>query len=450
MSTTEHSSAGVQSAWRFPPSVAVGRVLGGRWTVVRALGAGGIATVYEAVHRNGRRVAVKVLHPELAHSPSIRRRFQSEGYAANRVQHPNVVAVLDDGEEPDGTVYLVMELLAGRSLAAYLSDGTEFTVNCVASIGIAVLDILAVAHDSAVIHRDIKPANVFRTLEGQIKLLDFGAARVGESAVESAITHSGASVGTPAFMAPEQAAGRTQEVDALTDIWAVGATMFQLLTRQLVHETRESSGSAVFVAATAPAPSLRSVAPHMPAAIADVIDRALAFQRLERWPNARAMRLALESAYPNAALEAAIDRPHPETEPEVALYYPSSTASVSRRPSTTAGWALLGVVAVGVSFAAWRTITTGHAHRTTISRASGVTAQREAESHARASSNDATTPGSASASLAASTVSALATPAPVIRAFPGPINSSRPKSSLRRQPLPPPIESEEALLEHRK
>jgi len=291
---------------------ACGRILAKRWTVTRTLGVGGTGTVYEAVHRNGRRAAVKVLHPELANHPTIRNRFSSEGYAANRVRHPNAVAVLDDGEEADGTVYLVMELLEGQSLANLLSQRGALPLSEVVAAALSVLEVLAAAHDNGVVHRDVKPANIFATFDGRFKLLDFGVAQVAGLV---SITQTGGTVGTPAFMAPEQAAGRVSEVDALTDIWAVGATMFQLLTKRLVHEASSHNGMLV-AAATVPAPPIRSVAPSVPAGIARIVDRALAFERCERWPNARAMALALRTAYPEFTQVAFVEPFDPETVPE--------------------------------------------------------------------------------------------------------------------------------------
>ena len=296
-------------------AVSVGRILGDRWKIVREIGSGGTATVYEAVHRNGRRVAIKVLRPELLGNRAARKRFESEGYAANRVQHPHAVAVLDDGQEADGTVFLVMELLDGNTLTTPLREGRALPLVVVGMVGMRVLDVLAAAHDHGVVHRDVKPGNIFVTRDGQIKLLDFGVAHVGERFGMSVITKAGATIGTPEFMAPEQAAGRVDDVDALTDIWAVGATIFQLLTRRLVHEV-PAGKNAIIVAATTPAPPLRSLAPHISEELAQVVDRALAFERSQRWPNARAMRQALIGALPDLASRSATESIGAITAPE--------------------------------------------------------------------------------------------------------------------------------------
>ena len=268
----------------------VGRSLAGRWTLTKLIGVGGMASVYEAKHRNGRTAAVKLLHPHVLSQPSARRRFLSEGYASNKVDHPGVVLVLDDGEDGE-LVFLVMELLRGRSLAERLASEGPLPAAFVVKAMVAVLDALAAAHDRGVVHRDVKPSNVFELYTGEIKVLDFGVAQVRDPETVQ-VTESGVALGTPAFMAPEQAAGRTDEVDALTDIWSVGATMFQLLTGALVHDA-QSPNAAIVAAATTPARSVQSLRPDVPDAVARVVDRALAFHRRDRWPNARAMRRAL-------------------------------------------------------------------------------------------------------------------------------------------------------------
>ena len=212
----------------------IGRVLGDRWTIVREIGVGGSASVYEAVHRNGRHVAIKVLHPELVGNRVARRRFESEGYAANRVRHPDAVAILDDGLDADGTVFLVMELLDGYSLTTPLREGRMLPIVVVGMIASRVLDVLAAAHERGVVHRDVKPGNIFVTRDGSVKLLDFGVARVGERLGVSVITQDGSAVGTPEFMAPEQALGH--KLDGRADLYALGCVAYWLLTSQLVFK----------------------------------------------------------------------------------------------------------------------------------------------------------------------------------------------------------------------
>ncbi|RYE89900.1 MAG: serine/threonine protein kinase, partial [Myxococcales bacterium] len=155
-----------------------GRWLGDRWLLARVLGVGGTSAVYEATHRNGRRAALKVLHPQWAMMPTARRRFLREGYISNRVEHPAVAAVLDDGETADGEAYLVLELLEGESLAAVLAQAGRLPTARAVEIARAVLEVLAAAHEKGIIHRDIKPDNLMVLTDGSIKVLDFGIASV--------------------------------------------------------------------------------------------------------------------------------------------------------------------------------------------------------------------------------------------------------------------------------
>jgi serine/threonine-protein kinase len=300
-----------------------------------------MASVYEVRHRNGRKAALKVLHPELASDATSRRRFLTEAYAANKVEHPGVPLVEDDGEDGD-LAFLVMELLTGKPLSDRLAQGA-FSVSETVRVSAAVLDVLASAHDHGVIHRDIKPSNIFELATGQIKVLDFGVALIVDAGLVT-LTSSGVAVGTPAYMAPEQASGRREEVDALSDIWAVGATMFTLLARRHVHDAKGYHASLV-AAATKPAPLIGTVLPALPADVAAVIDRALAFDRNERWPNARAMQSALLRCVPGTALPSSMSIESAPTLPE--------SRKVAARPRTTwlrAGLAIgvFGLVAGGV------------------------------------------------------------------------------------------------------
>jgi serine/threonine protein kinase len=276
----------------------VGCTLGGRWTLESILGIGGSATVYLASHRNGRQAAVKVLHARFGQTHVARKRFLLEGYAVNHIGHPGVVAILDDGEEPDGTLFHVMELLAGSSLAQHLARAGVLSEEDVVPVGAALLDVLAAAHDRGVLHRDIKPSNIFWTDGGTVKLLDFGCARVCENT--ELTTASGTVLGTPAFMAPELASGDFKRVDARTDIWAVGATMYQLLTGKTVHPARTPS-EALVMAVTRRASPIATELPEMNPGLAAVVDQSLSFSPTDRWPNARAMARALRQASGTAA-----------------------------------------------------------------------------------------------------------------------------------------------------
>jgi eukaryotic-like serine/threonine-protein kinase len=270
-------------------------VLMGKWRIVRELAHGGTSTVYEAVHRNGRRAAVKLLRPSLAADQRGRARFLRESALANKVNHPGVISVIDEDVTPEGLVFLVMELLAGETLEQrWARCGKRLPVADAIAIVVEILQPLVAVHGVGIIHRDLKPSNVFLSTHG-IKLLDFGVARLREiNADEGAITRSGAMLGTPAFMAPEQARGHWHDIDARTDIWAVGAILFVLLSGRHVHEG-QTPNELLIASATQPAESLARFAPDVPAELVALVDRALSRDKELRWPDAASMLAALRA-----------------------------------------------------------------------------------------------------------------------------------------------------------
>jgi eukaryotic-like serine/threonine-protein kinase len=274
----------------------VGMVLGSKYRLDRLLGIGGMAAVYAATHRNKKRVAVKILHPELSIDDTVKTRFLREGYAANTVDHPGAVQVFDDDVTTDGSAFLVMELLVGETLDARADrKGGTLPLAEVLPLADQLLDVLAAAHEKGLLHRDIKPDNLFLTANGQLKVLDFGIARLRELSADGNATGVGSFMGTPAFMSPEQARGRWDDVDSRSDVWAVGATIFNLLSGRAVHET-DSIGEQLVMAATVPAPPLISILPEIDPVVADVVDRALAFDKARRWPDVASMQVALKHA----------------------------------------------------------------------------------------------------------------------------------------------------------
>ncbi len=275
----------------------VGTVVVGKYHLDRVIGIGGMAAVYAATHRNQAEFAVKMLHPELSSREDIRSRFLREGYIANSVKHAGAVRVVDDDVAEDGAAFLVMELLDGTTVEDMWFRGDDRRVPLRPALAVAdqLLDVLAAAHTKNIVHRDIKPANLFVTTLGDLKVLDFGIARLRDATM-NAITQAGTMLGTPAFMAPEQARGHSKEVDGQTDLWAVGATLFALISGRLVHEA-ESATMLLLKAGTTPARSLGSVAGDVPAPFVALVDKALAFEKPSRWETAAAMRDALRQAY---------------------------------------------------------------------------------------------------------------------------------------------------------
>ncbi|HVY29901.1 MAG TPA: protein kinase [Polyangiaceae bacterium] len=274
----------------------VGRVLKDKWTLDQLLGVGGMASVYAATHRNQKRLAIKMLHPELSFNPAVRQRFLREGYVANSVQHSGAVSVFDDDVTDDGCAFLVMELLDGETLEGrWERKGKRLPPGEVLAFIDRVLETLAAAHARGIVHRDLKPENLFLTRDAQVKVLDFGIARVRELSGGSK-TQTGSLMGTPTFMPPEQARGRWDEVDGQSDLWAVGATAFTLLSGQFVH-IAGTVNEALVQAVTQPARSLGSVRSDLPQALVAFVDKSLAYEKAARFQDASAMQLALREAY---------------------------------------------------------------------------------------------------------------------------------------------------------
>jgi serine/threonine-protein kinase len=279
------------------PESRVGQTLNGKWHVDRLLDVGGMGAVYEATHRNGRRAALKVLHTRFARDPEVRKRFLREGYVANKIGHPGAVAILDDDTAEDGSPYLVMELLEGESLAGWIQRvGGSLPVSEVLAVSGQILEVLDASHAAGIVHRDIKPANVFVTKHGHAKLLDFGLARIRDGAISLIPTAQGVVMGTAGYMAPEQARGTPDQVDARTDLFAVGAVMYRAMSGRRIHE-RQTAFDMTVAAMKEQAPSLATVLPGAGPLLVAAVDKALAFEKAARWQNARAMFEALRAAY---------------------------------------------------------------------------------------------------------------------------------------------------------
>jgi serine/threonine-protein kinase len=335
----------------------VGRVLLGKYRLEKVLGVGGMAAVYLATHRNAKQFALKMLHPEISMRENIRTRFLREGYVANSVKHPGAVAVMDDDVTEDGSAFLVMELLEGLPVdELWARAGKRLPLPVALSVADALLDVLAAAHARGIVHRDLKPPNLFITHDGALKVLDFGIARLLDDTSGGQVTATGAMMGTPAFMAPEQALAKASEVDGQTDLWAVGATIFSLLTGQFVH-TGDNGPQLLVNAATKPARSIGEVATDVPPAIATVIDRALAFGKGDRWASATEMRDALRAACVEAtgapipplprgeAAVSALANTYPPPPEQADAYAPTVDSANASVPSVRGGVTTAGPVA---------------------------------------------------------------------------------------------------------
>ena len=271
----------------------LGTTLCNKYHLDEVLGVGGTAVVFKATHRNGNKVAVKLLHDYLCKSQAVGRRFKREGYLANILDHPGTVRVLDDDVDDDGVAFLVLELLDGESLEERrVRLGGRLPHDEVLGYIDKLLEVLELAHEKNIIHRDIKPSNLFLTKDGVMKVLDFGIARILDDEGAATATKTGQMIGTPAFMPPEQALSKPKEIDAKSDLWAVGATMFTLLSGELVH-VAESTSEHLVKAATLHARSVARVAPGIPANVEMLCAKALAFDKSQRWQSAFEMRREL-------------------------------------------------------------------------------------------------------------------------------------------------------------
>jgi eukaryotic-like serine/threonine-protein kinase len=211
------------------PGDLTGSVLGGKYRIGKKLGSGGIGVVYAAEHLGlGHEVAIKVLRGAAARDGGEIARLRREAYIQVHVDHPNVARVLDLDQMPDGSIYVVMEKLVGRSLADKLAREGLVTPGLAIPMFVGVCGALAAAHSKGVVHRDLKPGNVFLCEDGTSKVLDFGMSKL--STAES-LTQAGYTLGTPEYMAPEQCIGGA--VEARTDIYALGVLMYEALTGEL-------------------------------------------------------------------------------------------------------------------------------------------------------------------------------------------------------------------------
>jgi serine/threonine-protein kinase len=418
----------------------VGSMLRDKWRIDGLLGFGGMAAVFAATHRNGKRAAVKILHAEAALVPDIRARFLREGYLANKVGHPGAVSILDDDVDVDGTVFLVMELLEGQTLE---SAREADVIGCDELLIVAhhVLDVLAAAHDKSIVHRDLKPANVFVCSDGSVKILDFGIARLQSmTPAPSGGTGRDSALGTPGYMPPEQARGRWDAVDGQSDLWSVGATLFAVLAGRPVHQSG-TLNEQLLAAMTVPAPPLLSLCPDAPTEVADLVDRALRFEKEERFPNARAMQSEVARVYEalagkpmgaGAPLSTTLRHRSPRIEaPTLAATQhpiPSADSARPKRTSPLVGIAA-GLVAAGVMGLIGFLTRSGSAPRAGVPVVAATTASElpAATSLPTASPSPSIPAASSSASAAAPSAAA---PSAAVSAT-DPLAGSRKRSSAK-------------------
>ena len=269
----------------------VGQLLDGSYEVLRVIGQGGMGTVYEARHTrlHTKRFAVKLLHHELARQPEVVTRFQREAEAASVLTHPNVVGVYDVNTSADGRPYIVAELLQGEDLGSYLERlGKLPTVEAVHIVR-QVCHALGAAHAHGIVHRDVKPENVFLAgPNATVKVLDFGISKVLETG--EGLTKTGTVMGTPDYMAPEQARG--DRVDSRADIYAVGAILYRALTGRKPFEGTDAM--AILTAVLTQEPERPStLEPRIPLSLELIVQRTMAKVPSERFATMETLEQAL-------------------------------------------------------------------------------------------------------------------------------------------------------------
>jgi serine/threonine-protein kinase len=327
-------------------------VLGGRYRVLRQLGAGGMGTVYLCEHvQLGRRYAVKVLNQ--GRSAEVEQRFLQEARAASRIDQENVIDVLDYGEDPDGELYYVMEALQGRSLTQVLREDAPLSVPRALALVEQVGRALAAAHARGVVHRDVKPDNVFveRLPSGveRAKLIDFGISHVPGN---SRLTLDGEIIGTPEYMAPEQAVGSA--VDPLSDVYAAGVLAYELLTGfpPLVGDTAVAT---LVAHQTRPPTAPSELRPGIPAEVDELVLRALAKRPQDRFSSMTALvgevtRIRHLSSLAWPAVEAGSASPGPEARLAGSTLtmpaFPTGSQAPRARRMVAPGLVLAGLVLV--------------------------------------------------------------------------------------------------------
>ena len=310
--------------------IAPDTIVDGRYRVLKRLGTGGMAEVWCAEDEVlGRNVALKLLGSRYAEDPEFRERFRREARAAAGLTHPNIVGIFDRAEW-DGTPYIAMELVDGRTLKELVTQRGPMPVDVAIDLTEQLLKALGYAHKRGIVHRDVKPQNVIIDGEGQAKVADFGIAR----AVNSDMTETGTIVGTVQYLSPEQAHG--QPVDQRSDLYSAGVVLYELLTGQVPFEGEAPVSIALKHVSERPVPPSQ-LRPGLPPAIESVVLRALEKDPAFRFQSADEFITALENAR-RAPTRRVVQEPVPVAPPERA------------RAGGCGCWRLLAVVAIGLGF----------------------------------------------------------------------------------------------------
>ncbi len=277
-----------------PLPARLAEALGDAYTIEGEIGRGGMGVVYRAQdERLQRRVAIKVLPPELAYQQEIRQRFTREAQTAAKLSHPHVVPIYTVGEGK-GLVYFVMGYVDGESVGGRIKRRGRLPVEEVRRIMKETADALSAAHNLSIIHRDIKPDNILlEGTRGRVMVTDFGIAKALSATSGATLTGVGVAIGTPSFMSPEQAAGE-REIDGRSDLYSLGIVAYQMLSGELPF-TAPTVAGILMKQITEPAPDIRDLRNDVPEDLALAVARCLEKDPENRWPTADALRRALEN-----------------------------------------------------------------------------------------------------------------------------------------------------------
>jgi serine/threonine protein kinase len=277
-----------------------GDIIDGKYRIVRLLGEGGMGAVYEGENtRIHRRVAIKVLHSAVAENAEAVQRFEREAQAAGRIGSEHIVEVLDLGTLPNGDRYMVMEFLDGESLSERIRVRGRMAPAELYPLAVQMLEALSAAHNAGIVHRDLKPDNVFllRTRGGRadfVKLLDFGISKFNQLSGDSgfSMTRTGAVMGTPYYMAPEQAKG-ARDLDQRVDLYAAGVILYEAITGRVPFHAETFNELLFKIVLESPQP-VHQLVPDADAAFCDVITRAMAREPAQRFQSAAEFKAALD------------------------------------------------------------------------------------------------------------------------------------------------------------
>jgi eukaryotic-like serine/threonine-protein kinase len=327
-----------------------GDLIAGRYELEELVGSGGMSDVFRARDNQlDRRVAIKILHGRYAGDPEYLERFRSEARAVARLSHPNIVTVIDRGDDA-GRQYIVFEHVDGENLKELVLRSGRLPVGRAVELALAVADGLAFAHRQGLVHRDVKPQNVLLSREGEVKVTDFGIARSLE--VERGVTQTGTVLGTGEYLAPEQASGKP--VSPATDVYSLGVVLWEMLAGEVPFDG-ENFVAVALRHVNEPLPSLREVRSDVSLRLAAAVERALAKDPARRFPSMAALAKELRACLTDGGAEV----PVAQDDAALTLITPPATAPapparVRRRRSRRGpfAWALLAVAIAGAAFAA--------------------------------------------------------------------------------------------------